>query len=447
MLLILTEPSRGSRVVELSSHEIQTLQVESGVTYSLLDPETQTSPASMIIKRRGKNLEMEVDHQTLAIVENFYSENASAFFDADESIQPFAEASPMSSNEVPEAGGGEMIGWAQPSESTLWGWITDHPWTVGLSVAGVGIAGGVGGALAGGGGGGGTTPSSVVITDDTPGTATEDVTYTFTFSEAVNGFSVGDVGVTGGTGADSFATGVDGDSVYTLVVTPDANSTTNLTVRVPAGVVTDLAGNGNTAATQSVQPVDTVTTVELSAVEFGNGGFAIHGVSANDRAGISVSSAGDVNGDGLDDLIVGAFLDDPNGDYSDNSGAAFVVYGKTDGVAVELSAVEAGTGGFAIHGVSAGDFAGSSVSSAGDVNGDGLDDLIVGAPYDDPNGDIYDNSGAAFVVYGKTDGGAVELSAVEAGLGGFAIHGVSEATGPAVRSAVPAMSMATGWTI
>ena len=101
MLLILTDPSRGSRVVELSSHEIQTLQVESGVTYSLLDPETQTFPASMIMKRQGKNLEVEVDHQTLAIVENFYSENASAFFNADESIQPFAEALSMSSNEVP----------------------------------------------------------------------------------------------------------------------------------------------------------------------------------------------------------------------------------------------------------------------------------------------------------------------------------------------------------
>jgi hypothetical protein len=259
----------------------------------------------------------------------------------------------------------------------------------------------------------------VGITDDTPGTASGDVTYTFTFSEAVNGFTASDVVVTGGTAAVSFATGVDGDSVYTLVVTPDANSTANLTVDVPAGVVTDLLGNGNTQATQSVQPVDTVGAVELSAVEAGTGGFAIHGVSAYDRAGRSVSSAGDVNGDGLDDLIVGASEDDPHGD---SSGAAFVVYGKTDGGVVELSAVEAGTGGFAIHGVSTRDYAGISVSSAGDVNGDGLDDLIVGAHRDSPNGSY---SGAAFVVYGKTDGGVVELSAVEAGNGGFAIHGVS----------------------
>jgi hypothetical protein len=159
--------------------------------------------------------------------------------------------------------------------------------------------------------------------------------------------------------------------------------------------------------------------VELSAVEAGIGGFVINGVSADDRAGFSVSSAGDVNGDGLDDLIIGARYDDPNGS---NSGASFVVFGKTGGGAVELSDIAAGQGGFVINGVSAGDRAGWSVSSAGDVNGDGLDDLIVGAYRDDPNGSA---SGASFVVFGKTGGGAVELSDIAAGQGGFVINGVS----------------------
>ncbi|MEP5732409.1 MAG: DUF4214 domain-containing protein [Sulfitobacter sp.] len=173
------------------------------------------------------------------------------------------------------------------------------------------------------------------------------------------------------------------------------------------------------------------TAVELSAVEAGTGGFVINGVSARDYSGYSVSSAGDVNGDGFDDLIIGAFADDPNGGYS---GASFVVFGKSDGTAVELSAVEAGTGGFVINGVSAGDFSGRSVSSAGDVNGDGFDDLIVGAPRDAPNGS---NSGASFVVFGKGDGTAVELSAVEAGTGGFVINGVSASdySGNSVSSA------------
>ncbi len=161
------------------------------------------------------------------------------------------------------------------------------------------------------------------------------------------------------------------------------------------------------------------TVVELSDVDAGNGGFTINGVGASDRAGVSVSGAGDVNGDGLADLIVGANRDDPN---ASDSGASFVVFGKANGTTVELSDIDAGTGGFVINGVSNSDFSGESVSSAGDVNGDGLADLIVGARYDDPNGQ---KSGASFVVFGKTSGVAVELSDIDAGNGGFTINGVS----------------------
>jgi Ca2+-binding RTX toxin-like protein len=143
--------------------------------------------------------------------------------------------------------------------------------------------------------------------------------------------------------------------------------------------------------------------VELSDIELGTseGGFVINGVAEFDQSGFSVSSAGDVNGDGLDDLIVGAQSDDPNG--NSNSGASFVVFGKANGAAVELSTVEAGSGGFVINGANAFDASGASVSSAGDVNGDGFDDLIIGAQSDDPNGS---NSGASFVVFGGDFTGA-----------------------------------------
>jgi len=59
-------------------------------------------------------------------------------------------------------------------------------------------------------------------------------------------------------------------------------------------------------------------------VQNGEGGFVINGVSANDLSGTSVSGAGDVNGDGFDDLIVGARTDDNN---ATNAGASFVVFG------------------------------------------------------------------------------------------------------------------------
>ena len=90
-----------------------------------------------------------------------------------------------------------------------------------------------------------------------------------------------------------------------------------------------------------------------------------------------------MNNDGFDDLIVGAWKADPSGDYS---GASYVVFGKDDGKAVELSTIEEGSGGdFVINGGGEADRSGFSVSSAEDVNGDGLDDLIVGAPNNDPN--------------------------------------------------------------
>ena len=84
------------------------------------------------------------------------------------------------------------------------------------------------------------------------------------------------------------------------------------------------------------------------------------------------------------------------------------MFGKADGAAVDLSAVAAGTGGFVINGIDRFDQSGRSVSGAGDVDGDGLDDLIVGALHADPDGNSY--AGESYVVFGKADGAPVELS-------------------------------------
>jgi hypothetical protein len=159
------------------------------------------------------------------------------------------------------------------------------------------------------------------------------------------------------------------------------------------------------------------TAVDLNAIAAGTGGFAITGEFAGDNLGEIVSGAGDVNGDGLADLIVGARLNDASGT---NVGRSYVVFGKTGTTAVNLSAVTAGNGGFVLNGESANDFSGESVSAAGDVNGDGLADLIVGTSYNDAAGM---DAGRSYVVFGKTGGGAINLSAVAAGSGGFAITG------------------------
>jgi FG-GAP repeat/RTX calcium-binding nonapeptide repeat (4 copies) len=160
--------------------------------------------------------------------------------------------------------------------------------------------------------------------------------------------------------------------------------------------------------------------IELSQVAAGKGGFAINGEAGSDRSGYSVSNAGDVNGDGLDDLIVGARYANSNGEYS---GKSYVIFGKVDSAIVNLGQVAAGVGGFAMNGEFAGAQSGHAVSSAGDVNGDGLDDVIIGTPYVASNGN--GNSGKSYVVFGKTDGQVVNLGQVTAGIGGFAITGES----------------------
>jgi hypothetical protein len=104
--------------------------------------------------------------------------------------------------------------------------------------------------------------------------------------------------------------------------------------------------------------------------------------------GGSVASAGDVNGDGYGDIIVGDHLYGPNGE-----GAAYVFHGSNTGIgsdaAVTLQCNQQGA------------LLGRSVAGAGDLNGDGYSDVIVGAP-DYDNGQ--NNEGVVFAYYGSSAG-------------------------------------------
>ena len=170
-------------------------------------------------------------------------------------------------------------------------------------------------------------------------------------------------------------------------------------------------------------------SIDLGAL--GSGGFRIDGIDADDKAGFSVSGAGDVNGDGLDDVIVGAIGADPDDDSL--AGESYVVFGKADSNPVELASLETDQRGFRIDGIDANDFSGLSVSGAGDVNGDGLDDVIVGAYLADPGGNS--NAGESYVVFGKVDSASVNLDTL--GTGGFRIDGIdaSDFSGRSVSGA------------
>lgn len=126
------------------------------------------------------------------------------------------------------------------------------------------------------------------------------------------------------------------------------------------------------------------------------GGYAMYGVATLDRTGDAVSGAGDVNGDGRADAIMGAKW--ANGEQGDrvDAGAAFVVLGKDTPAAVDLGAI-GGTSGYRIDGAVAGDQAGYAVAGAGDLTGDRLGDVLLGAPYADYGGNA---SGSVYALPG-----------------------------------------------
>jgi hypothetical protein len=108
----------------------------------------------------------------------------------------------------------------------------------------------------------------------------------------------------------------------------------------------------------------------------GTNGFRIDGAAAFDGSGFAVSGAGDVNGDGFDDVIVGAGSADPNGNNSGSSYVVFGS-NSGFAPEISVGALN-GTNGFRIDGGAASGYTGGAVSSAGDINGDGFDDLIIG---------------------------------------------------------------------
>jgi len=137
----------------------------------------------------------------------------------------------------------------------------------------------------------------------------------------------------------------------------------------------------------------------------------VYGDDPGDTLGSDYSNGiayGDVNGDGLDDLIVGAPFARPGSPARFEAGVAYIIYGTTDSpfapvdLNTPLSDPISDAGETRIWGDDGSDHFGFAVAS-GDINGDGFDDVLIGAPGADVDLPEREDAGAVYVVFGRRD--------------------------------------------
>ena len=185
-------------------------------------------------------------------------------------------------------------------------------------------------------------------------------------------------------------------------------------VDIVVGAPGNDGGGNNAGAAYVVWGKSSNAVVNLGAVAAGTGGYKIVGDNAGDAVGSIISTLSDQNGDGKAELLIGAASSQAGGL---NSGAVYVAFGKSSTSTLDLTSVAAGAGGYRITGVS-GDDVGGAVSSVGDVNGDGIADILIGAA----------GCNSAYLVWGKSSTSNVNLADVRLGVGGLYITGASSGT-------------------
>ncbi len=143
-----------------------------------------------------------------------------------------------------------------------------------------------------------------------------------------------------------------------------------------------------------------------------NGNFFTGRLDNHDRFGSDLGSLGDFDGDGIPDIAVSADGDDDGGS---SRGAFYILYLNSNGTVKNYRKISSTQGGFRGR-IDNGDLFGSTVTNLGDLNGDGMDDLAVGAQFDDDGGSAF---GAVWILFMNSNGTVRGFQKISATSGGF----------------------------
>ncbi len=188
--------------------------------------------------------------------------------------------------------------------------------------------------------------------------------------------------------------------------------------------IDDLAVGAPIADDNGIDSGSVTLVLGNPALGTGGGGVTVvfRGETAGDHAGVRVAAAGDINADGRADFLIGAPGNDAGGV---GAGRAYVVFGSTSwsaGGVFNLTGVGTAVPGVRIDGAVSGEQIGFDVSGDADSNHDTKADLILGAPFADPGGRA--DAGKVYLIFGPLASGTISVATVGAATPGVVYEGI-----------------------